>query len=399
MKKQPLLILYAGIALAMVGYGIAMPLFPFYIEAFGGSGLHLGLLVSSYGLMQFLFAPVWGSLSDTYGRKPFLLLGMAGLGLGMLLMGMASQLWMLYTAQILAGALSCATYPAAMAMVSDLYADEQRSAAMGRVGAAAGLGVILGPGLGGMMAFHSLATPFFIAAGFCLVTLLLMLLVMKESLEPSHRQGRSQVQVFLPPKTFLRSLTGPLGFGLLAAFSVNFGKSGFTSVYGLFSLEKFGYGPREVGLILMLMSLMYALAQGVLVAPLIKKLGETTLIRLIFPCVALGFVLILISGTSLTLVLSISFFMLAMALLKPTALSLLSRMTTGSQGAAMGLAESFLSMGRIAGPLWAGLIFDINIHLPYLSGALFFAALSLMSLRQARLRNLNHVDSPRGYFS
>ena len=386
MKKQPLLILYAGIALAMVGYGIAMPLFPFYIEAFGGSGIHLGLLVSSYGLMQLLFAPVWGSLTDTYGRKPFLLLGMAGLSLGMLLMGLAQQLWMLYAAQILAGALSCATYPAAMAMVSDIYTDEQRSAAMGRVGAAAGLGVILGPGLGGIMAFHSLAAPFFIASAFCMVTLLLMLLVLQESLEPAQRKPRSQVQVFLPPKTLVGSLLGPMGFGLLAAFSVNFGKSGFTSVFGLFSLEKFGYGPREVGLVLMLISLMYALAQGLLVAPLIKRLGEINLIRLVFPCVSLGFLLILLSGTTITLVLSISFFMLAMALLKPTVLSYLSRMTTDSQGAAMGMAESFMSLGRVAGPLLAGLVFDINLHLPYLGGALFFAVLCLMSLRQSRSR-------------
>ncbi|POR00177.1 hypothetical protein AU468_09820 [Alkalispirochaeta sphaeroplastigenens] len=168
MTKQPLLVLYAGVALAMVGYGIVIPLFPFYIEAFGGSGFHLGLLVSSHGLMQLIFAPVWGSLTDTYGRKPFLLVGMAGLGLGMLLMGLAEQLWMLYVAQILAGSLSCATYPAAMAMVSDIYTNEQRSIAMGRVGAAAGLGVILGPGFGGMMVFHSLATPFFFAGAFCL---------------------------------------------------------------------------------------------------------------------------------------------------------------------------------------------------------------------------------------
>ncbi|RQD71824.1 MAG: MFS transporter [Tindallia sp. MSAO_Bac2] len=387
MKKQPLGILYAGIALAMVGYGIAMPLFPFYIEAFGGRGLHLGLLVASYGLMQLLFAPVWGALSDTYGRKPFLLLGMAGLSLGMILMGLASRLWMLYAAQIMAGALSCATYPAAMAMVSDLYSNEQRSAAMGRVGAAAGLGVILGPGLGGITAFHSLSAPFFIAGGFCLLTFLLMFLVLEESLEPAQRKTSSQTTIFPSPATFLRSMTGPLGFGFLAAFSINFGKSGFTSVYGLFSLEKFGYGPQEVGLILMLMSVMYALAQGVLVAPLIKKWGETTLIRMIFPCVSLGFVLILLANNTLTLVLSISFFMLAMALLKPTTLSYLSRRTAGSQGAAMGMAESFMSMGRIVGPLWAGLIFDINLHLPYLSGAIFFAVLCLMSLRQVRARN------------
>ncbi|POR02473.1 hypothetical protein AU468_06265 [Alkalispirochaeta sphaeroplastigenens] len=217
-------------------------------------------------------------------------------------------------------------------------------------------------------------------------TLLLMILLLQESLDPSRRKPWSQVQFFPPSTMLVDLLLGPFGAGLLVAFSVNFGKSGFTSIYGLFAQEKFGYGPREVGLVLMVMSLMYALAQGLLVAPLITRLGEINLIRLVFPFLSLGFLLILLSGTTITLTLSICFFMLAMALLKPAALSYLSRIATDTQGATMGIAESFMSLGRIAGPLLAGLAFDVNLNLPYLCGAFFFAALGIMNLRTARFQ-------------
>lgn len=230
------MMLYAGIALGMVGYGIAMPLLPFIIENFGGGGIHLGLLVAAYGLMQLLLAPVWGGLSDVYGRKPFLLMGMAGLCLGMVLMGTASRLWMLYVAQLISGALSCATYPAAMAMISDTHSSEERSIAMGRVGAAAGLGVIMGPGLGGLLAFHSLAAPFFIAGALCLITCLLMAQWLPESLLPEKRAVHREPVAPLSFHRFRQALTGPLAFGFIAAFSINFGKSGFTSVYGLYAL-------------------------------------------------------------------------------------------------------------------------------------------------------------------
>ncbi|MDG5816310.1 MFS transporter [Chitinispirillales bacterium ANBcel5] len=381
MTTRAVVILYIGIALAMVGYGIAIPLFPFYIESLGGRGIHLGLLVSVYGLMQLLFAPLWGSLSDTHGRKPFLLLGMLGLGTGMLLMGLATRLWMLYGAQVLAGALSCATFPAAMAMISDLYSDDKRSAAMGRVGGAAGLGVILGPGIGGVLAFSSLSVPFFIAAAFSFLTLAVMVVWLPESLEEKNRATKKNDKNWFFKVNFHTALVGPMAIGLIAAFAVNFGKSGFTSVYGLFAWQRYGYGPAEVGLLLMIMSLMYAVAQGVLVGPLTKRFGEVTLIRLLFPVIALGFIVMLLATHTVTVILSISMFMLFIALLKPVALSYVSRQCCGNQGAAMGVAESFMSIGRIAGPLWAGFVFDININFPYLSIAAFFGLMFLMSFR------------------
>ncbi len=375
------LILYLSIALAMVGFGIVMPVLPFYMEALGGSGSHLGLLVATYGLMQLLCAPLWGGLSDTYGRKPFLLLGMAGLATGMLLFGLATELWMLYVAQLASGALSSAIYPSALAYVSDVHPTARRSAAIGRIGGAAGLGVILGPGIGGVLAAGSLSRPFFFAAGFALCTFLALLFFLPESLPP-HRRAASQPAKNLPnPRRIRKALGTAMALGLVAAFAAIFGKSGFTSIFGLYALERFGHGPAWVGAVLMAMSLMYALAQGVLVGPVTQRLGEEALIRILFPAIGLAFPLMLLARGTVSIVLATSLFILLMALLKPTALSFVSQRAGENQGAAMGLAESFMGMGRILGPLGAGIAFDADIRFPFLGGAVIFGGLLFLSFR------------------
>lgn len=376
------LILYMGIALAMVGYGVAMPLLPFYIENMGGAGIHMGLLIAAYGIMQFLFAPFWGGLSDTYGRKPILLVGMAGLGAGMALMGLADRLWMLYAGQAISGALSCAIYPAAMAYISDSYPENERSAAMGRIGSAAGLGIIIGPGIGGLLAFRSLSTPFFTAASFCVLTFALMKFRLKESLDSENRPDKGKKGSLLPSfRNIRQGLSSPMALGLIACFAIYFGKSGFSGVYGLFALEKFGYGPGEVGLVLGIMGGIYALAQGLLVGPMTRKWGETTVIRAAFSLIAIAFVLMAAASNTFTLLLSIGLFTLSTGVAKPAALSRISRSAENGRGAAMGTADSFMSLGRIMGPIFAGMVFDINIHLPYLGGGLFFGIMFLLTMR------------------
>lgn len=154
-------ILFVSIVIAMFGFGIALTVLPFFIDDLGGGGAQFGILMALFGLMQLIFAPLWGKVSDKYGRKPILIVGMAGLGSAMFFFGLASQIWMLYLAQIASGVLSSATLPVAMAYVTDSSGEDGRSGAMGKVGAAAGLGVIIGPGFAGYLAGISLAAPFF----------------------------------------------------------------------------------------------------------------------------------------------------------------------------------------------------------------------------------------------
>ncbi len=380
MKRKNVMILFSSIVIAMLGYGIAMPLFPFYIERLGGGGKQLGLLLASYGVMQLIFAPVWGSLSDRYGRKPILLIGMMGLSSSMILFGFSTKLWMLYVAQMLSGALSCAMFPVSMAYVSDISESQDRGGAMGKVGAAVGLGMILGPGFGGMLAGQSLSRPFFIAAAFCALTCFIILFGLPESLPRDKRPKTIEKIEFLQVKGVWQAMFTPMAFGLFTAFAVNFGKSNFSSVYGLYALEKFNYGPQEVGGILMVMSFVYLMAQGVLVGPLTKKFGEERVIKIALIGNSIGFILMLMANSYIFIVLSISFFILLNALLKPSALAFVSKNATISQGVAMGITESYMSLGRIIGPIWAGMIFDIDINYPFISGTVIFLLMFLISL-------------------
>ena len=385
MKNKNMVILMISLIVVMMGYGIAMPVLPFYIDSLGGKGLHYGALIASYGVMQLLFAPVWGSLSDKHGRKPMLLIGMFGLGLAMFLFAFSTELWMLYAAMLFSGSMSSATLPAAQAYAADSTSKENRGAAMGRIGGAIGIGVVLGPGIGGILGSVSLNTPFFAASGFCLLTFLIILFGLPESLARENRVEKAEIQL-MQFKGLWQMLFTPVGFGLMAAFIAIFGQTIFSSVFGLYALARFSYGPEQVGTILMAMAVMYALAQGLLVGPATKRFGEVNVITFAFIGSALGFMAILFSGSFLTILLTISFFMLMNSFLKPSALAFVSKRATGNQGQAMGIAESYMSLGRIIGPLWGGIIFDVNLFLPFISGAVVFTLAFIATLGKVKLR-------------
>ena len=164
MQKRSLWILSFTLLVVMVGYGLVLPIMPFYIQNMGVGGRELGLLMSTYSLMQLVFAPVWGMLSDRLGRKPVLSIGIFGYAATLLFFGLATQFWMLFLARTLSGILSSATMPTAMAYIGDNTADKERSAGMGKLGAAMGVGVVFGPLLGGWLSEYSLQLPFFIGA-------------------------------------------------------------------------------------------------------------------------------------------------------------------------------------------------------------------------------------------
>ncbi len=384
MKNKNVIILFVSIVIAMLGFGIALTVLPFFIEDLGGGGTQFGVLIASYGLMQLFFAPVWGKVSDKYGRKNILILGMIGLGSSLFFFGLATEIWMLYVAQIASGILSSAVLPASMAYISDSSSEESRSGAMGKVGAAAGLGVIIGPGLGGILAGESYATPFFVTAGLCLMTCFIIFFWLPESLSKEKRLPSVEKVNILEIKGLWQALFTPIAFALFIAFALNFGKSGFTGAYAFYASERFNYGTEEVGTILMVAGLLYAIAQGVVVGPLTKKMGESKVIKLSLLGSSVGFVIMLLATNYAGMLITVGIFALFNALLKPATLAIISKKATMSQGSAMGIAESFMSIGRIIGPLWAGYILDVNIYYPYISGALLFMFVFLISLMQKK---------------
>ncbi len=362
-------ILFFTMVVVMLGFGMIIPILPFYIEYFGASGSELGALMATYSIMQLVFSPIWGSLSDRFGRKPILMIGVLGNALALVAMGFASDLWTLFVARGLAGILSSATLPTAMAYISDSTSSEQRSGGMGIIGAAQGVGMVLGPGLGGWLAERSLQLPFLVAGGLSCLTLVFIAVVFPESLPKSARIHGQKVRG-IDLSELWRALWGPIGFLFFLAFLLNFALANFEGVFGLYAEHRFGYGPREVGSVLMVIGLVSAVVQGILTGPATRRWGDVLVLRAALLGSAIGFALMLGAFDMLTVVLTVMFFVVSNAMLRPGVSSLISKRAVGGQGAVMGLNNAFMSLGRIAGPLWAGAAFDANLHLPYLSGGL-----------------------------
>lgn len=383
-KHKNLIILFFTLVIVMMGMGMMFPILPFYIESMGASGSALGMLVAIFALMQFIFAPLWGSLSDRVGRRPLLMLGMLGNGLAMLLFGLSSQLWMLFVSRALAGILSSATMPTAMAYISDSTNERERGGGMGIIGAAMGVGMVLGPGFGGLLGSEELSTPFFVAAGLSFLALLLIVTLLPESLPTEARRGGSRVGV-IQLGVLWRALFGPIGILLVMAFLLSFALTCFESVFGLYAMARFDYGPARVGTIMMVVGLGSALGQGALTGPLTRRWGEAAVIKASLIASSAGFLVMLLATTFPTILLSTGAFVLANAMLRPAVISLASKQAPAGQGATMGLANSFMSLGRVAGPVWAGSILDYNVSYPYLSGSAVMLAgfvISLLWVRQ-----------------
>ncbi len=390
-NRKNLLILSFTLLVVMLGYSMAMPLLPFYIERFGVGGTELGWLMSTYSLMQLICAPIWGLLSDRFGRKPILAIGVLGYTIALFLFGLAQNFIMLFLARSLSGILSSATMPTAMAYVGESTEKKEKSKGMGQLGAMVGLGVILGPLMGGILSTESLSLPFFIGSGLAFLALLLVIFLLPES-----RKTREQDELTLtgaapggllksskPVRTrdiYLRTLFSPVGILLLLIFIMSFGLTNFQGMIGLYAVDKFAFDTRQVGSIWMVMGIVLIVGQGGLVGPLTKRLGDRNLIKIGLLGGAIGFVLVALAVDYITSLLALGFFILSLALIGPALNSTISNFAEEHQGTVMGLNSACTSLGRVVGPLWGGYIYDLNINYPFFSGAAALLVGLLISL-------------------
>ncbi|WLR55191.1 MFS transporter [Mesobacillus subterraneus] len=386
--KKALPILFLVMFLVMVGFGIIIPVIPFYAEEIGATPTQLGLLMAVYSLMQFLFAPMWGRISDKIGRKPVIMIGILGLSLSFFLMALSTELWMLFAARIIGGFLSSANMPTVIAYVADITSEEDRSKGMGIIGASVGLGFIFGPAIGGVFSQSSLSTPFYLAGATSLVTFLFVTFVLKESLSAEQRSSQEKEK-----NSLLKALNGPLSMLFLLQLFVSLSLAGLEATFAYFAAEKAGLGSVELGYIFMIMGLAGAIVQGGLVGRLTKKLGEGMVIQLGIIISAAGFGLILLTEGFGTAALFLTIFGIGNGLIRPSVSSLLTKKSTTGHGGTTGLLSSFDSLGRIIGPPLGGWLFSIAIGMPYISGiVLSMVALILYQFYQTRTKTSHSLD-------
>ncbi|CUA79126.1 MFS transporter [Anoxybacillus suryakundensis] len=361
--RRYLPLLFVVMFLVMMGFGIIIPVLPFYAEKIGATPTQLGWLMAVYSFMQFLFAPMWGKLSDRYGRKPMLLIGIFGLALSFFLFALATKLWMLFAARIIGGFLSAATMPTAMAYVADVTTEENRGKGMGIIGAAVGLGFIFGPAIGGVFSKHSLTVPFWIAGSLALVTTMFVFFFLHESLP---KEKRANTQTTRP--SLMSALQSPLARLYVLQLIVTFSLAGLEATFAYFAAKRAGLSSTELGYIFMIMGLAGAIVQGGLLGKLIQSFGEGTVIRAGLFLSALGFSLILFIHNFWTAALYLTIFGIGNGVIRPCVSALLTKHTTDGQGSATGMLSSFDSLGRIGGPAIAGWLFTVKPSLPYMTG-------------------------------
>jgi DHA1 family tetracycline resistance protein-like MFS transporter len=378
MSLSPLIIVFVTVFIDLLGFGIIIPLLPFYAETFGASAFTVGLLATSFSLMQFIFAPIWGRLSDRVGRRPIILLGLLGSCLSYLGFGMAGTLTALFAARILAG-IAGANIPTAQAVVADLTTPENRAKGMGIIGAAFGLGFIFGPAIGGFLSRYGYSVPAFFASGLSLANFAAAWFLLPETLKPEHRAVERMGRIDALRAALARPhlpLLLVIGFLIVAAFSA------FESTFALFSERAYGFGASTIGYVFAFVGIVLVIVQGFLVGKVVKRIGEHHIVPASLSLVAIGLLMIPATRSVAALLVANGVMAVGMGFNNPALMSLISRYSAAEdQGGVLGLTQSLNSLARIIGPLWGGFAFDhLGIGMPYISGAAVMAVAAALSI-------------------
>ncbi len=349
-RRRAFATIFLTILLDLIGFGMILPLLPFYAQRFDATPLQIGVLFSSYSLAQLVFAPLLGRLSDRKGRRPLLLVSICGSAIAYLLFAQAGSFAVLLLARTLSG-IAAANYGIAQAYIADITAPEERSRAMGLVGAAFGLGFVLGPALGGLLArFGASAVPLS-AAALSALNFLIALTWLPESLGREVR-GRSQDRPWLDVDA-LRGLWRdvPLRGLMLLFFLVMLGFSMMEATLALFCQSRFGFGVAETSWLFAYVGVVLVVIQGGLIGPLARRFGERRLILGGILLMGLGLGLLAVAPALWLLASGLGLLALGSGLHNPSTLALLSRLTRAeSQGGTIGLSRSFGALARTLGP-------------------------------------------------
>ena len=367
MKRSPLIVIFTTVFIDLVGFGIVIPVLPFYAEgtAFNATPRTVGLLFASYSIMQLIFSPILGSLSDKYGRRPVLLLSIIGTGIGFLILGSARNIVMLFAGRILDG-ITGGNISTAQAYIADVTTKENRAKGMGLIGAAFGLGFIFGPAIGGILSRWGIHVPFYFAAVLCFANAVLLYFRLPETVTADHPAkhsaagGRSLHQVFLSLKQPRLSFVLVIYFLFIVAFSI------MTTSFSLYTMFRFGYDAQHTGYLFAYVGLIAVIIQGGLIGRLVKRFGELPLVIVGALCFAISLFAVPFVGPAAgglaALLVGGGVFSMGNSLATPALTSLASKSVgPGEQGVVLGVTQSTASLARAVGPSLAAVLISSSI--------------------------------------
>jgi DHA1 family tetracycline resistance protein-like MFS transporter len=373
---RPLLVIFLTIFVNLIGFGIIIPLLPFYAETFGASPLVIGLLFAVFSVCQLVAAPLLGDWSDRYGRRPVLIFSLLGTVASFVLLALARSIAMLFIARIVDG-LSGGNISTARAYVADVTEPKDRARAYGLIGMAFGLGFIFGPALSGVLVKVSITAPIWAAAAITLVATGVAWLWLPETVH------RAQAGTGMPFRNLPELLRRPaLGRVLVIDFVYWFAFAIFQTTFALFTARRFAFDASQTGYFFSAFGILGAIVQGGLIRPVVHRLGDKPTFIVGLVCSALGLVAATLTHSVAVFAVTLVPLALGIGFGHPTISSLVSRAARGDeQGRVQGAASAVESLGRTVGPIWGNASLQrFGEAMPYISAAAFLMLTLLITV-------------------
>jgi MFS transporter, DHA1 family, tetracycline resistance protein len=356
--RSSLAILFVTVFVDLLGFGIVLPLLPYYAHEFHASGFTAGVLIAVYSAMQFVCAPLWGRWSDRIGRRPVILVSLAGSTLSYLLFGLAGGIGLLFVSRILAG-VAGANIPVAQAFIADITTEKDRARGMGLIGAAFGLGFVFGPAIGGLLAHYGHAAPGLAASAICGLNLTVAFRRLPESLSPTQRKLRPSA---VHPLSHLRAVLGRVQLAVpIALFAtVVFAFSTVETTLSLLCAMAYHMPPAHIYWLFGYMGLLTTVMQGGLIGRLTRRIDESRLALCGAGLLAIGIAATPFTPPVVPLLAALAAVALGQGAASPVLSSLISKSSREEErGGVLGVSQSLGSLARILGPLWGGALFDL----------------------------------------
>jgi MFS transporter, DHA1 family, tetracycline resistance protein len=396
----PMMILFLIVFVDLIGFGIMVPLLPFYVERVGAGPEIITITLGLYSLFQFIAAPLWGKLSDRYGRKPILAWTLSGFVISYVALGFADSLWLVVATRIFGG-LMAGNISTAFAYIADITTPETRAKGMGLLGAAFGLGFIFGPVIGGLLAGSDFETanfmrPALAAASLTTIALVGVIFILPESLSQDIRDRiRNQPKLSLSVRMRAAFNRKTLVFLVVIGFAVTMAWALLETTLALWAKSIMNFGPQDIGLLLTYVGVIGVIIQGGMIGPLRKRFGERVLVAVAVCFLFGGYVALAAAGNWTSLLIAMTLLAIGNGLSNPSLTSLVSKEAEDTErGAVLGVYQGASSLARVAGPMYAGLVFvQLGPAVPFLiAAACMLPAFVIVFLLPRRVAAVNQAD-------
>lgn len=377
-QRKKLVILMINMFIAIGSFGIIIPILPAYLKSIHQGGTAAGLMIAIFAGAQLIFSPIAGKWTDQYGRRKMIIFGLMGLTLSMFVFYGFDSIWWLYASRVIGGIGAALLIPAIFAYVADITTLDQRAKGNSFVSAAMSLGIVIGPGIGGFLADYGLKMPFLISALVSLIAVIFSVFVLEES-QKDQKSGLNMLKDDESlARKMVRSVKMPYFIPLIITLVMSFGLMSYESVLGLFVDNQFGASPKQIAVMITSTGIVSVIVQLFIVDRMVTRYGDGVVLTFFLGVTAVGFLLSIFASSYILFFGVTLLIFLATSILRPVLNTLISKMAGDEQGFAMGMNNSYMSIGNVLGPTLAGMIYDVNIISPFILG-LFLLIMTLFT--------------------